>query len=75
MNSRVVTGNIEVFILITWTTRAHLHQASELMLQLCDDANDTILIENTGVAPDWTCNPFYSDSFVFIEKFMANVIA
>ena len=35
--------------------RTRLHQASESMLrQLCDDASDTVLIENNGVAPEVT---------------------
>ena len=31
----------------------HLHQVSASTLQqLCDDASDTVLIENNGVTPD-----------------------
>ena len=49
---------------------------SELTLrQLCDDASDTILIENIGGAPEWSCNPFSSDSIVFNENSIASVIA
>ena len=28
-------------------------------------ASDTVLIENNGVAPDWGCNPFSSNSMAF----------
>ena len=74
MNSAVVTGNIEVFILITWTVRACLHQASESMLQLCDDANDTVLIENNWVTPDWDFNPFSSYIIICNENSIISVI-
>ena len=36
--------------------------------QPCDDQCDSVLIENNGVAPDWVCNPFSSDSTVFNEN-------
>ena len=36
--------------------------------QICDDASDTVLIENNGVAPDWGCNTFSSDIIVFNEN-------
>ena len=39
---------------------ARLHRAlASTLLPLCDDASDTILIENNGVAPQWDCNPFF----------------
>ena len=45
--------------------RSHLHPASESMMQqLCDDANDSVLIENNGVAPECHCNPFSGNSIV-----------
>ena len=53
--------------------RAHLHQASTLQ-QLIDDATNSVLIENNGVTPEWTCNPFLSDSIVFDENRIASVI-
>ena len=28
----------------------------------CDDASDSVLIENSGVAWKWVANPFWSDS-------------
>ena len=38
--------------------KAYLHQASSSALQeLCDDAGDTVLNENDGVTPEWSCNP------------------
>ena len=44
---------------IKWPFRARLHQASESRLrQHCDDASDTVFIENNRVAPEWGCNPF-----------------
>ena len=56
-------------------TRACLHQASESMLwQWCDNANDTALIENNGITPDWVCNPFLNHFIVFSENSMASII-
>ena len=43
--------------------------------QCCDDANDTVLIENNGVAPEWSCNPFSSDSITFNESSITSIIA
>ena len=55
--------------------RAHLHQVSVSMLQeLCNDASDTVLIENNGVASEWVATPFWSDSIVFNENSVANTI-
>ena len=54
--------------------RAHLHQASALR-QLCDEACDSVLIENNGVTPEWVCNLFSSDSTDFNENRVASVIA
>ena len=42
--------------------------------QLCDDGSDTDLIENNGVAPEWRCNLFSSDSIVFNENSITSVI-
>ena len=40
------------------TLRVGLHQASASMLrQLCDDASDTVLIENNGAAWEWVATP------------------
>ena len=64
---------------MAWKTlreRVCLHQASASMLQqLCDDTSDTVVIENNGVAPEWDCNPFSSNSFVFNENSTISVIA
>ena len=55
--------------------RARLHQASASMLrQLCDDACDSVRIENNGVAPEWGSNPFSRDSTVFNKNRIASVI-
>ena len=45
-----------------------------MLWQLCDGACDAVLIENIGVAPEWGCNPFSSDSIVFNENSIASVI-
>ena len=46
--------------------RVCLHQASASTLRpLCDDACDSVLIENSGVPLDWGCNLFSSDSHWF----------
>ena len=56
--------------------RVGLHQASASTLrQLWDDASNSVLIENNGVAPEWGCNPFSSDSIVFNKNRIANIIA
>ena len=58
--------------------RVCLHQASALastLQQLCNDACDSVLIENNGVAPEWGCNLFSSDSTNFNENRIASVIA
>ena len=43
--------------------------------QHCDDACDSVLIENNRVAPEWSCNPFSSNSTVFNENRITSVIA
>ena len=43
--------------------RVRLHQTSASTLrQLCDDASDTALIENNGVASKWVAALFLTDS-------------
>ena len=55
--------------------KVYLHQESTSMLQqLSDDISNTVLIENNGVAPDWSCNPFSSDTVVFNEKRITSII-
>ena len=39
-----------------------------MLLQFCDDACDSVLIENNGIASESGCNPFSSDSIVFNEN-------
>ena len=57
------------------TMKARLHQASASMLpQLCDDASNSVLMENIGVAPEYGCNPFLRDSIVFNKKRIASII-
>ena len=46
-----------------------------MLRQFCNDTSDSVLIKNNGVAPDWGCNPFSSDSIVFNENSIASVIA
>ena len=56
--------------------KAHLHHASASMLrELSNDACDSVLIENNGVAPEWGCNLFSSDSTDFNENRIASIIA
>ena len=58
------------------TIRVHLHHVSALTLrQLCNDASDSVLIENNGVALGWGYNPFSSDSIVLNDIRIASVIA
>ena len=57
------------------SVRARSHRASESTVQqLCDDASDTVLIENNGVAPKRVATPIWSDSIVFNENSIASVI-
>ena len=54
--------------------RARLHQAlASTLLQLYDNASDTVLIENNGVVPEWGCNPFRV-TLVFNENSITSVI-
>ena len=58
-----------------FTVRERLHQASESMLrQLCDNASDSVLIENHRVTLDSGCKAFSSDFIVFNESSIASVI-
>ena len=52
------------------------HQASaSMLLQLCYDTNDTVLIDNNGVTRKWDATPFWSDSLVFNENTIVSIIA
>ena len=42
--------------------------------QGCDDVCNSILIKNSGVAPEWGCNLFSSDSIDFNENRIASII-
>ena len=46
-----------------------------MLWQLCDDASDTVLIENNGVARKWVAIPFWSNSVVFNDSSITSVIA
>ena len=46
-----------------------------MLRQLCNDASDSVLTENNGVAPEYGCNPFSSDSIVFNENRVTRVMA
>ena len=56
-----------LWIIWHWVfTRVHLPQARASKLwELCNDASDTVLIENNGVTRKWVATPFWSDSIVF----------
>ena len=43
--------------------------------KFCNGTFDSLLIENNDVTPDYSCNPFSSDSVVFNEKRITSVIA
>ena len=43
--------------------------------QLCDDARDTVLIENNGATSVWVCNLFSSDSIAFNDNSITIVTA
>ena len=47
---------------------------TEHQYQCCDDASDTSLIENIGVAPEWGCNQIWSNSIVINEISITIVI-
>ena len=48
---------------------------TECQRQLCDDTSDSVLIEISGIAPEWGCNFFSSNSTDFNEDRIASVIA
>ena len=41
--------------------------------QLCDDARNTVLIENNGVAQKWVATPFWSNSILFHKNTIASI--
>ena len=58
------------------TVRVSLHQPSASTLQqVCDDAGDSVLIENNSVTWKWVAVPFWSDSIIFNENRIACVFA
>ena len=65
-----------IFIGIVEFVRARLHQASEsIWRQHCNDACDTALIDQKGVAPKLGATPFSSDSILTNENCVTSVIA
>ena len=58
--------------LVSAPVRVHLH--TKRQQQLCNDTSNSVLIENNGVIPEWTCNPFPSDTVVFNENRIASFI-
>ena len=46
---------------------------SKRQRQICDDACDSVLIENSGVASKWVANLFWSDFIVFNENTITSV--
>ena len=63
---------MDSLILTHWTfLDIHLHQAlASILRELCDDTNDTFLIENIGVTQKLVATLFWSDSIVFNENSM-----
>ena len=50
-----------IFVVNMIVVRASSHQASaSILLQLCDNASDSVLIEINGDASKWIANPFWS---------------
>ena len=45
-----------------------------MLRRLCDDASDTVLIENNRVLSEQGCNPFSRDSIVFNENSIASIV-
>ena len=55
--------------------RAHLHQAlASTLRQLCNDASNSVLSENNGVAWKWVATLFWSDCIVFNENSITSII-
>ena len=49
--------------------RVHLHQSSaSTLLQLCDDASDSVLIENNAVTQELGCNAFSGGTYFQWER-------
>ena len=46
-----------------------------MLRQLCDEACNSVFIENSGVAQKWVATPFWSDSIVFNENRITSLIA
>ena len=58
IEERTTTHQRKCSHLLLLSVRACLHQASASTLrQLCDDASNSVLIENNGVTSEWGCNP------------------
>ena len=56
-------------------TNANIQGAFTPSVRVCDDASETVLIENNRVAPEWGCNPFLEWLTWCIKKFITNKYA
>ena len=46
-----------------------------MLQQSCDDASDTVLIENNRVTRKWVATPIWTNSIIFNENSTSGVIA
>ena len=72
---RQVLGVLDVALVLKRSTGDQLGPVyTKLQHQRCDDASDTVLPENNGVAPEWMATTFWSDSIVFNEDSIVSII-
>ena len=70
-----VLGVLDVALVLKRSTDNRLGPVyTKLPHQRCDDASDTVLLENNGVAPEWMATTFWSDSIVFNEDSIVSII-
>ena len=61
---------------ISVTLRTHLHQTTASTLrQLCDDANDSVLIENNRVTAGWDFNSFLVTPLISMRIELSSLMA
>ena len=73
----MITHTLQFFWISYHTVflRFHIHRASASTLrQLCDDASNTVLIENNGVIQKWVSTPIWGNSIIFNENRITNLI-
>ena len=79
-----LTNTYDTIMIYIWQTVQRITKHGKVHLgpvytkrqrQCCNDACDSVLIENSGVACKWVVNPFWSDTTVFNENRIASVIA